>query len=317
MLIKSADDKSKRLALLESLQASPKLDARQKAWARDELVRLRRGIQGERDAAHYLDNYLVESRNYALIHDLRLVFNDEAAQIDHLLISRTFEFYLLETKNFGGNLRINEHGEFSVRYPGEREFGVPSPLEQSRRHERVLLKALESLGITGRVTTRPTFHHIVLVHPKATITRPSSRILDTSVVIKADQFRTWHERHVDRDPGIASALAGMLNVRSGETVQSWGQGLARLHRPPDPLAMPEFMSPKTESEPARARRPAPQTPTAKPASSADRGEPSEGRKLICASCGCKISFAEGKYCWNNEARFGGLQYCREHQAAFR
>jgi hypothetical protein len=35
------------------------------------------------------------------------------------------------------------------------------------------------------------------------------------------------------------------------------------------------------------------------------------------SCGTKISFAEGKHCWNNAGRLGGLQYCREHQAAFR
>ncbi|WP_088287324.1 hypothetical protein [Ideonella sp. A 288] len=34
-----------------------------------------------------------------------------------------------------------------------------------------------------------------------------------------------------------------------------------------------------------------------------------------STCGAKLSFAEGKFCWNNEARFGGLQYCREHQAA--
>ena len=137
MLIKSADDKSKRIALLESLQDSPRLDGRQKAWARDELVRLKRGIQGERDAAHYLDNYFADGRNHALIHDLRLVDGDDTAQIDHLVIGRAFEFYLLESKNFNGNLRINDLGEFSVKYGGQREFGIPSPLEQTRRHKRV------------------------------------------------------------------------------------------------------------------------------------------------------------------------------------
>ena len=37
MLIKSADDKTKRLALLEDLQKSTLLDTRQKEWLRDEL----------------------------------------------------------------------------------------------------------------------------------------------------------------------------------------------------------------------------------------------------------------------------------------
>jgi hypothetical protein len=39
MLIKSADDKSKRFALLQDLQQSPMLDTRQKEWLRDELRR--------------------------------------------------------------------------------------------------------------------------------------------------------------------------------------------------------------------------------------------------------------------------------------
>jgi len=38
------------------------------------------------------------------------------------------------------------------------------------------------------------------------------------------------------------------------------------------------------------------------------------RKLVCATCQAKISFPEGKFCWNQEKRFRGLQYCREHQA---
>ena len=258
-----------------------------------------------RDAAHYLDNYFAGGRYHAVIHDLRLVDGDDTAQIDHLVIGRMFEFFLFETKNFSGNLRINDLGEFSVKYGGEREFGIPSPLEQSRRHERVLLKALDKLGITGRVNTRPTFHHIVLVHPTATISRPPAKAIDTSMVIKADQFRAWHERHIEKTPGIANALTGILNVRSSETVESWGKLLARLHRPPDLLALPEFMSPKTVSQP-----PTPSSPATPPPAKSDR-------KLVCATCGAKISFAEGKYCWNNEARFGGLQYCREHQIAFK
>ena len=39
MLIKSADDKFKRLALLQDLQQSPVLDARQKDWLREQLRR--------------------------------------------------------------------------------------------------------------------------------------------------------------------------------------------------------------------------------------------------------------------------------------
>ena len=46
MALKSADDKSKRLVLLEELQRSPALDLSQKKWLREELLRTRKGIQG-------------------------------------------------------------------------------------------------------------------------------------------------------------------------------------------------------------------------------------------------------------------------------
>jgi hypothetical protein len=38
------------------------------------------------------------------------------------------------------------------------------------------------------------------------------------------------------------------------------------------------------------------------------------KKLICAHCATKITYAEGKFCWNNPKRFGGVAFCREHQA---
>jgi hypothetical protein len=37
------------------------------------------------------------------------------------------------------------------------------------------------------------------------------------------------------------------------------------------------------------------------------------KRLICANCGIKITYPEGKFCWNNAKRFGGMAYCREHQ----
>lgn len=318
LLIKKADDKSKRLALLEDLQRSPLLDRRQRDWLRDEHLRVKRGIAGERDAAHYLDNYLKDDTDRALLHDLRLVVDGDVVQIDHLVISRGMYVYLLETKNFNGNLHINEHGEYAVEYDGERVFGIPSPLEQSRRHEGPLRKLLDRLGITGRSGAEPRFQHCVLVNPRSVIHRPSADRFDTGNVIKADQFRQWHQRFLNERPAIDTLVHGLLNIRSTETVKEFGQKLARQHRPSDLLALPEFMKPTRPAAvpappapPAAAAHPI-ATPTALPEAPAAPPQ----RKLVCARCGSKITFAEGRFCWNNEVRFGGLQYCREHQRAF-
>lgn len=318
MLIKKADDKSKRLTLLTELQGSPLLDRRQRDWLREEHLRVKRGIAGERDAAHYLESYLKDDPDRALLHDLRFEIDGDVVQIDHLVISRGMYVYLLETKNFNGNLHVNEHGEFAVEYEGERVFGIPSPLEQSRRHEGPLRKLLERLGITGRSGAQPRFQHCVLVNPRSVIHRPPADTFDSTSVIKADQFRQWHQRFLDEQPMLGAVVHGLLNIRSADTIREFGQKLARQHRPADLLALPEFMKPRPA--PAPTPRPAPPAPATAPArASVPAATPSAApqRRLICATCGAKISFPEGKYCWNNEARFGGLQYCREHQQAFR
>jgi hypothetical protein len=324
MLLKSADEKSKRVALLEDLQQSPLLDAHQKKWLREELVRFTKGLQGERDAAHYLDNYFKDGENHVVLHDLRFVIDGEVTQIDHLIINRTGHIYLLETKNYACNLVINDHGEFTAEY-GNTRFGVPSPMEQSRRHERVLAKLLERLEIVGRTQKLPDFHHVVMLHPKATITRPSAKVLDTSDVIKADQFPTWHQSFVGKI-GVGGFFKAALNMRSLDTVKEWGEKLMRQHRPADLLALPDFMRPHERVKFAQPPAPPPKVEDrALPIQPTGNGHPlpvavgkppeeQPTKKLICAHCGVKISYPEGKFCWNNEKRFGGLQYCREHQA---
>lgn len=248
MLLKSADDKSKRLALLEDLQRSPLLDSKQKNWLRDELMRLKKGIQGERESAHYLDSYFKNGENHVVLHDLRFVVDGEVAQVDHLIINRVLGIYLLETKNYAGNLVINEHGEFTVEYDDGR-FGIPSPIEQSLRHECVLRKLLENLDIVGRTQKQAEFHHVVMLHPKAIIRRPPVKVFDTSNVIKADQFPTWHLSFVDKI-GVGSMFKSMLNMRNLDTIKEWGEKLMRQHRPADLLALPDFMRPREPSKAA-------------------------------------------------------------------
>lgn len=314
MLFKKADDKLKRLQLLDELQASPVVDARQRAWLKEEYWRVRQGMEGERDAAFHMDSLLRDGPNTAVLHDLRLVLDDEVAQIDHLVFNRLMDFILVETKCYSGDVDINELGEFTVSYPSGRRHGVPSPLAQSERHARVLGKLLERLGITGRLGTQPRFHHVVMFHPKAVIRRPAASKFETRNVIKADQFAQWRERWLDEPSGL-SALTGMLNLRGQDTLKEWAEMLMRQHRPADQLALPDFMQPR---RPAAIRVPLtpPQRTEASSQRVLDQANEPPARRLLCATCGIKISFAEGKFCWNNGQRFGGLQYCRAHQAAF-
>lgn len=308
MLIKSADDKSKRLRLLDELQKSDRLDDRQKKWLREEYWRLAPGVSGEKDAAHYLDMGFGRARNSSLLHDLRLEADGQVAQIDHLLISRTFTFFLLETKSFRGSLHINEHGEFTVEYEESRRYGIESPLEQSRRHELVLRKVLDRVGIAGRIGTEPNFEHVVLVHLKAVIHRPPAKVLDTSMIIKADQFRTWFDRYIDGH-GVVGTFAWALNFRGRETVKEWGERLKAEHRPTNQLDLPPFMKPKTPASAVQAAASSQAAATPAPPPVQDRASP------VCVTCGMKLTPKAVKYCQDKATWFGGKLYCFKHQAA--
>jgi hypothetical protein len=98
MLIKSSDDKSKRIKLLEDLQNSSTLNQNQKDWLRENIWAHRMGSQGEKDAAHYLDSHFRDSKNNAVIHDLRIEVDGQVAQIDHLIISRFLDFIYSKRK---------------------------------------------------------------------------------------------------------------------------------------------------------------------------------------------------------------------------
>ena len=319
MLIKSADDKSKRLALLEDLQKSHLLDARQKDWLRVELRTLTAGIKGEREAAFHLDGHYKDGQNNVLLHDLRFVIDGETAQINHLVINRTGYMVLIETKNYSGDLEVNAHGEFTVRY-GKERYGIASPYEQSRRHARILGKLLERLEIGTRTDKLPEFHNVVLMHPQSIIQRPDAKAFDTSFLIKADQFRAWHQKLVDGF-STGGVFKAFFNICSPDTIKEWGEKLKRQHCPADLLALPDFMQPKPQQPKAapatQPARYAASQPTAAPI--AVESAPPDlalAKKLICAHCRGKISYPEGKFCWNNAKRFGGLQYCREHQGLF-
>lgn len=313
MLIKSPDDKSKRLKLLQELQQSECLDMQQRDWLREQYWRLKPGVDGERDAAYFLDASFSDSKNHAVLHDLRIEADGKIAQIDHLVMDRLLTFFLLETKTYKGNLNINEHGEFTAIYKDGRQFGIESPLEQCRRHEAVLKSVLERLEITRRGGLAPKFVHVVMVHPKAIIKRPPADKFDTSMVIKADQFATWHEKFVAKMKP-ANVLGNLINIRGRNTVKEWAERLKAEHCPTNPLDLPEFMKPKNPGATLRSVSEAPRS--AEPAAEVAAGcnvSADQATAGVCAECGKSLTSKAVKYCQDDAARFYNKLYCFQHQ----
>ncbi len=305
MLIKSADDKTKRLALLEDLQKSNRLDKKQKDWLREELSRLKKGIQGERDAAFYIESYFRDSENTAIIHDLRLVVNGDVAQIDHLLLNRVGYFYLLETKNYNANVNITDHGEFSVTYGDEKPYGIQSPIEQSKRHGKVLGSLLDQLKIHPRLGFERQLHHVVLIDPRGIINRPKTSLFDSSMVIKSDQFKSWHEKHVSKAVNAVSFIPLLTQFKAKSSVEDLAKLLVSHHQPTDQLSLPEWLKPSIDPIVILQEKQLKPVITETVKSN-----------YFCAKCKAAISQAVFTFSMNNKQRFAGRAYCMTHQKEF-
>ena len=147
-------------------------------------------------------------------------------------------------------------------------------------------RLLTKLDITGRAGIGLRFKHVVLIDPKAAISRPNPKVFDTSMVIGADQFRTWHLAYVDKDISTADVLTSMLNFQGTDTLRQTAKKICRQHRPENLLRMPDWLQPQS----------------VKPQTAVTVNQPTleKRKKLICLSCNSKISYDEGKFSWNNE-----------------
>ena len=299
MLIKAADDKQPQIAALEALLVRPDADAGQRRRIEAEIRQIRAGVAGERDAAYEIEFLLGANRNRMSIHDLRIEVGDRVAQIDHLVVNRLLDVWVCESKHFSEGVSVNAHGEWTAYYGG-RSYGIPSPVEQNRRHvavlsdafERGLVKLPKRLGIT----IRPKLYSLVLVSNGAKITRPRGRaaaaVQGLETVVKVEQFaatvgKAWDERGV----------AALGKVVGQETVEALARQLAALHRPVDVNWAARFglSAVPPLSAPAAVARQA-------------SGRP------VCASCGRGVSDAVIAYCEAHGARFGGAVYCMACQA---
>ena len=231
MIIKRMDSKQEEMAELTALLKG-KLTPYQRFLIERELKAIRIGISGEKDSAYFIDFYLKNSKNWAVIHDLRLEHKGQIAQIDHLLINRFFDMYVLESKNYSYKLKISPEGEFQTYY-GKEYVGIPSPIEQNERHIHLLdlfLKHHDILPKRMGISIRPRFKSLILVSPKSIISRPPEKKFDTSSVIKADILRTKIDREVDKVKNPLTDLATISKICSSSTLMETARTLARFHK---------------------------------------------------------------------------------------
>ncbi|HEY3490385.1 MAG TPA: nuclease-related domain-containing protein [Candidatus Deferrimicrobiaceae bacterium] len=307
MLIKQRDDRSGDVAVLRRLLEQP-LTAKQRFLIERELKCLDSGVRGEDSSAYYIEFRYRNSQNWAVIHDLRLEHEGFSAQIDHLLINRFLEVYVLESKNYYYGIKINPEGEF-LAWNGKSYVGIESPVEQNRRHIELLEKVIKQAGIAPTRLGIPlpvTFRSYVMVAPGARVDRPIKGKLDTSMVVKADDLMKTIDERLD-SPSPAFVFAALTKVVSAETLESFAKALAFKHKRGGIDYAAKIGVPLIAATPPPLAAPPPPAPSSG-GSSAKAG--------VCAGCGTEVDSKVVYFCRIKKERFGGKILCRECQGKY-
>lgn len=109
---------------------------------KQKLYTVKKGLEGENEIAYQLKKSNI---GMYVLRDVKLKYNDLTAQIDYIIITPVFTYYV-ECKNLIGNIRVTDKGEFVREYNiGGKKIrkGMYSPLRQVEAQREVVRKIWE------------------------------------------------------------------------------------------------------------------------------------------------------------------------------
>jgi hypothetical protein len=144
------------------------------------------GRQAEEQMAHYLRRAFGEEPNVLVFNGIRLQVNDDAAQIDHLIL-HPYGLIIVESKSVTTRLTVNDRGEW-IRWFNGSSRGMASPVRQAERQRDFLRSYLKRDG--SPVATKELALNVrVAISDAGIIDRPKGTEPDElDCVYKADQI---------------------------------------------------------------------------------------------------------------------------------
>lgn len=212
------------------------VNSEQKFLLSRELLNRKNLLKRGQHSTHFINFFGVDSRNWAVIHDLRIRHNGFVEQIDHILINRYFDIIVIEAKNFSYGLKITADGEFLI-FDGHQYQQIESPIEKNEGHILLLEQILFDHQIMPKkigIPIKPHFQHFVLVSPLTNVLRPPSCIRDTSMLISADVFAQMIFKKAGKFRRKFGRLSGLARFSTAGTLSEAANRLVSLHDP-DPM----------------------------------------------------------------------------------
>ena len=197
------------------------------------------GKEAEEQMSFYLRRAFADDKNIYVFNDLRLQHEDDAAQIDHLIVHQ-YGMIVIESKSVSSRVEINEQQEWA-RWFNNTAQGMPSPINQAReqgvfikkhlnRHAEVLLGKI--LGMQSRFRGMP-IDTLVAISDSGIIARPKTMSLDE--VCKADQIcdrvRSLHGKRQKDNSVFNLNLNSTVYSFNKDEVNRVVQFLLKEHKP--------------------------------------------------------------------------------------
>ncbi len=147
------------------------------------------GLKGEEKILYELKNSHVPMY---ILHDLNLSYKDYNAQIDYIIITKK-NCYVLECKNYFGNILIDEDDDFYRIVNGER-FSVYNPITQLNRHIDIIKEFVyDQNGFIGKKLVQYAFNTyyrgcVVIANPLSQIIFKSKNNNIKNKVVRLDKL---------------------------------------------------------------------------------------------------------------------------------
>ncbi len=211
------DSREEEISWLETKLAEKAIAPKYIEKAKRQLYMLQKGLQGEKEVEYILRHTF--SDRWVCINNLSLFLEDgRQSQIDHVVISPLKEVYLIETKNFTNDVKVDVDGHFSYKDKKTRTWrGFPSPLAQTERHEGVFRTVLDDAGIQ-----MDAFYHYVVVGFGANLSKPRKGFEN---VCRAEDLK---KLFVDQKTGLVNLMKSVGTLAKSTVSPLSFEGEARL-----------------------------------------------------------------------------------------
>ena len=174
----------------------------------NELIMVKKGLSGENEIAYQLKKANI---GMYVLRDIKVKFKDMTAQIDYIVITPVFVYYI-ECKNLFGNITVTDKGDFIREYTlnGKKvKKGMYSPLRQVEAQREVLRKIwLANASAITKIFSAKNFDYyrrvLVVVANQDTILNTNRapkdikhKVIRADALVKQIQYDLAHKSESD------------------------------------------------------------------------------------------------------------------------